>query len=1060
MRLGIKRKILFVLVGSLVLTTALHALLASYFTNRQNEASAFALLDLDLQGWQNDLQDLTIQLRKAAIAAVSDRVVLDQLVELNALEFSLEDNAGLTSSSETARTLAYLKAVSITRLDLVLRTAGFSSVSVYSRGRLSHHVTATDAGMMIHRSASETEWRSAAADAHGRLPTVSWPTWAAAAPPVATAVPSPDGPRVSFELSAGEGTVIEIAVPVQGVIEAVLTDDDRQPRGRFISDVAVAGTGQRAAARPTAPAGGTAVFAVVVFRRLLGQAELEKVAAKTGKLPALFSPTGEHRHTLTDVGLPPTEVLRTPNAGAPLAGDHRWQGIVNGRGDTYYAALHAWHFEGRPALVLALTTSREPTLQNIRQTVAAILSVAALILLFSLGAAALLVGRLINPVVALTSAVKAIGARGREEGSAGLEGLKPVAIAAPDEVGELTRAFNRMIVELRTTLETLEQRVQARTAELRQQARYLRTLIDTLPMMVWLKDTEGRYLAVNQAQADACSHHPDEIVGKTDRDLWPEGLAERNRAEDQAVMGSRERRTIEGSIPDGSRDTWIEICKAPVVDEDGTVLGTVGAARDISERKAAEAAREAALQEARRLARLRSEFLAQMSHELRTPLNGILGYAQIMQRDESLDRRQRANVSIIRESGEHLLTLIDDVLDLAKVEAGKIELHPSDFALGPFLRSLSDLVRVKAEERKLDFACEAASALPHFIRADQKRLRQVLLNLLSNAIKSTDQGQVTLEVRPGGPGRLRFEVRDTGIGIAEDQLETIFQAFEQAGDPERRMGGAGLGLAISRQFVRLMGGELLVASRLGEGSRFWFEIDTPAVEAGRAEAPEGRIEAYIGPRRSILVIDDIAENRRLVVDMLSPLGFTMHEAENGAQGIERATRLRPDLILTDVFMPELNGLEATRRMRRIPVLADVPIIAMSASASPGDEQSCLSAGMNAFLPKPLDMGRLLGLIGEMLHLQWEHAAVAPDTAAQRTAPGPLVAPPPVELEALHLLVLRGNMRGIIAEASRIAALDRRYHAFSEELRRLAEGFQSKALLKFVERHLREEGLPP
>ncbi len=1056
MRLGIKRKILLVLVGSLALTTALHALLASYFTNRQNEASAFSLLDLDLQGWQNDLQDLTVQLRGAAIAAVSDRVVLNQLSELIALEFNMEDNAGLTESGETARTLAYLKAVSITRLDLVLRTGGFTSVSVYSRGRLSHHVTATDAGMMIHRSASETEWISAPADAQGRLPTASWPIWPAAEPPAATEMAPPDGPRVTFGLSSSEDTIIEIAVPVQGAIEAVLTDDDRQPRGRFISDVTVAGLGRDAAAPAQAPR--PEVFAVVVFRRLLGTAELEKVAAKTGKLPALYSPSGDHRHMLTEVGLPPQQALRALQAGAPIADGRRWHGIVNGGEASYYAALRTWNFEGRPAMVLAMTTSREPTLQNIRQTVAAILGVAALILLFSLGAAALLVGRLINPVVALTSAVKAIGARGRDGGS-GVEGLQPVAIAAPDEVGELTSAFNRMIVELRTTLESLEQRVQARTGELRQQTRYLRTLIDTLPMMVWLKDTDGRYLAANQAGASASGHELQDMVGKTDRDLWPSSVAERHRAEDQEVMGKRMRKTIEGPIPNGDGQHWIEICVAPVLDEDGTVLGTVGAARDISERRAAEVAREAALEEARRLARLRRDFLAQMSHELRTPLNGILGYAQIMLRDESLDERQHANVSIIRESGEHLLTLINDVLDLAKIEAGKIELHPGDFALGPFLRGLSDLVRIKAMERELDFACATASALPDSIKADQKRLRQVLLNLLSNAIKSTDRGEVRLEVSPAGPGRLRFEVRDTGIGIAEDQLETIFQTFEQAGDAQRRMGGAGLGLAISRQFVRLMGGELLVASRLGEGSRFWFEIDAPEVATAQAEEQEGRVKAYLGPRRSILVIDDIAENRRLASDMLSPLGFGMYEAENGTIGLERAIGHLPDLILSDVFMPELDGLETARRMRQIPALAGIPIIAMSASASRGDEQSCLAAGMNAFIAKPLDMGRLLGLIGEMLQLQWVHAGRSP-VAPPGSAAEALVAPPPDELESLHRLALQGNMRGIIGEADRIAALDRRYHSFAEQLRRLAEGFQSKALLKFVERHLNEQGLPP
>lgn len=602
--------------------------------------------------------------------------------------------------------------------------------------------------------------------------------------------------------------------------------------------------------------------------------------------------------------------------------------------------------------------------------------------------------------------------------------------------------------EIRGLNAGLERRVQERTAELRQKTRYQRVLFDTLPVWAWLKDTKGNVLASNQP-ADSVLTAQGEAVGP-----WSP-RAEASRRDEAEVMESRQRKIVERqeAFPGAQEPVWVETYYAPVLDEDGTVLGTVGVARNISERKAEEAAREAALADAERLAQLRSDFLAQMSHELRTPLNSILGYTQILERDKTLDERQRAGLNVIQNSGEHLLTLINDILDFAKFEAGRVELDLTDVPLDHFLRTIGEIVGVRAEMKNLPFLCDLAPDLPVEIHADEKRLRQVLLNLLSNAVKFTDQGRVALRVRFFPPSRLRFEVQDTGVGISEDQREAIFLPFEQVGAGRHQLGGTGLGLPISRQLVRLMGGDIHVESRVGEGSTFWFELDTPVVRVVPPAMPAAEmVVGYQGPRKKILVVDDVAENRRMLVDMLGPLGFEMVEAENGAEGVEKAQAHRPDLILMDAVMHGMDGVEATRRLRRLPEFEQVPIVAVSASVSDCDEQSCRDAGMNGFLVKPIGMDRLLAKIAALLRLGWTYALFLEEPAA---ATG-LELPPEGELRTLHELALQGDMRGILQSAERLEALDGRFRPFAGQLRQLAGGYQSKALLSLMERYLKRK----
>jgi signal transduction histidine kinase/ActR/RegA family two-component response regulator len=419
---------------------------------------------------------------------------------------------------------------------------------------------------------------------------------------------------------------------------------------------------------------------------------------------------------------------------------------------------------------------------------------------------------------------------------------------------------------------------------------------------------------------------------------------------------------------------WLRIVATPFhADRKTTTLN--GYWQDVTESKAQEQALVDAKNKAEAATQAKSVFLANMSHELRTPLNAVLGYAQILKRAKNLTERQVYGLEIIHNSGQHLLSLLNDLLDLAKIEAGKFKLFSAPIDLPAFLRGISDMIRVRAEQKDLLFIYEAPSDLPVAIQADEQRLRQILLNLLGNAVKFTDQGEIKLGVRclaaEDSLAVLRFDISDTGVGMSDDQLKSIFQPFEQVGDTQRSISGTGLGLSISRHLTQMMGGDINVHSELGKGSLFSFDLSF-RIEPNAVEAQDihKSVTAYEGPRRIVLIVDDVAANRSLLSDFLENLGFEIRVAENGQTALARVQITMPDIILMDIRMPVMGGLEAIRRLRGMPNVKNIPIIAISASATREDEGYSLAAGANDFLSKPIDEGRLLEAMGTHLNLVW------------------------------------------------------------------------------------------
>lgn len=436
----------------------------------------------------------------------------------------------------------------------------------------------------------------------------------------------------------------------------------------------------------------------------------------------------------------------------------------------------------------------------------------------------------------------------------------------------------------------------------------------------------------------------------------------------------------------------------------------------------------------------KSRYVTGLSHELRTPLNSIMGFTQILRRDKALPVQHQEALTIIQRSGSHLLSLIEGLLDVARIEAGKLRLEPREVPLLEFVHELERMIEPLARDKGLGFTLEVQGRMPMVVRADEKRVRQILINLLGNAVNFTERGEVRLVVNYRRE-TATFEVIDTGVGIEAEKLERIFQPFER-GDPLRRDDGVGLGLTIAKLLTALMGGELLVASTPGVGTRFQVRLFLSEVRVPKAVIHrEHDVAGYEGPRRRILVVDDHLEHRLVIAGMLGPLGFEISDAGNGQDAIRQVALQHPDLILLDLSMPGMGGLECARLIRRN-ALSTAPIIVLSANVAPlaDDLDSHGTALCDGHLAKPVDMAVLLDCLQRHLQLQWRHhGGVAGPTGRRR-----------IDHEALrplHEHCAQGYVRGVHEV---LDTLHRQYpgsDALIAEWRSLARAFQLDALAR-------------
>ena len=393
---------------------------------------------------------------------------------------------------------------------------------------------------------------------------------------------------------------------------------------------------------------------------------------------------------------------------------------------------------------------------------------------------------------------------------------------------------------------------------------------------------------------------------------------------------------------------------------------------------------------------------------------------------------------------------------------------PAEFDFPEFLQGITAICRIGAAQKNIAFNCEYLSSLPNAISADEKNLRQILINLIGNAVKFTEKGGVTFKVLREERTevlttnvRIRFQVEDTGIGIAADELPKIFAPFEQVGNTRRHTEGTGLGLAIGRQLVEIMGAELKVESTLGRGSIFWFELDLLAVDSPEKnkKRSEKFIKGFNGTNKKILVADDRRENRSVLIHLLQPLGFEIIEAVDGQDCLNKALEFQPDCILIDLVMPVMDGFEAMRQIRKLPQLQNVVAIGTSASIMEVEKQESLAAGCDAFIPKPIRVEELLNCLQVHLGLQWiyeelQNGNTESEVSRQQSQiqEREIIAPPADEIAVLFELAMRGDLGEIQKQAEKLTKMDVKYVSFASHLNQLVKNFDEAKILEFVEQY--------
>jgi PAS domain S-box-containing protein len=608
--------------------------------------------------------------------------------------------------------------------------------------------------------------------------------------------------------------------------------------------------------------------------------------------------------------------------------------------------------------------------------------------------------------------------------------------------------------------------------EISRQKEYFEALFVNSPVAIVTADLEGTIVSWNPTAEKLFQYSQDEVIGRNlddivanDDSIREEGKAyTRDVIEVGRVQATTRRTRKDGSMVD------VELLALPVIVGQERI-GFISIYVDIADLQAARREAEAAN-------KAKSIFLANMSHELRTPLNAILGFTQLMDQDPNLTSDQQDNLRIINQSGGHLLTLINDVLEMSKIEAGRQTIRENSFDIHLLLDSLEEIFRVKAIDKDLGLTFERADNLPQYIVADANRLRQVLMNLLGNAVKFTKKGGVTLRAEASPQStpswtdkvQVQFEVEDTGPGIAPEELKAVFEPFVQVINDEQYFEGTGLGLSISRQYVRLMGGDLTVTSAVGQGSTFKFNI--LAELADEVDVPEVQpIRRVIGvipgqPNYRLLIVEDRDTNRQLLRKILHPLGFELKEAINGEEAIELWKSWSPHLIFMDMQIPIIDGFEATKEIKETQRdreldksdRKDSIIIALTASAFEEDREKILSVGCDDFIRKPFQIEAIYELLAKHLSVEYQYADESIGKyyteqkedlgfGAERVFPEDFAKLPDGLITTLRDAVIKANLTHIHAAIQKIQETEPQ---LSKVLQDLANNFDYKKILKLID----------
>ncbi|NES95709.1 MAG: PAS domain S-box protein [Desertifilum sp. SIO1I2] len=519
-------------------------------------------------------------------------------------------------------------------------------------------------------------------------------------------------------------------------------------------------------------------------------------------------------------------------------------------------------------------------------------------------------------------------------------------------------------------------------AEVKAQQQFLRQVIDVVPSAIFVKDRQGYFLIANKVSAQMHGTVPERMINKREHEFNPNFdpvHLEQYLATNRAVMETRQPQTLTQEIMTAQGEMrWYKTVISPFIDAQDCVQGIIGTSTDITELKNVETALRQAKERAESANRAKSQFLSNMSHELRTPLNAILGFSQVLSRSNCLDNEQQEQLKIINRSGEHLLNLINDILSMAKIEAGQITLNLHCFHLPLFLDDIERMLQLKASEKGLQLIVERSPNLPSNVLADENKLRQILVNLLANAIKFTSAGSVRLGVSctPQHKERLalHFKITDTGPGIAPSEMDLLFDPFVQTTVGRQSMQGTGLGLPISREFVRLMGGEIEVDSHLAQGTTFRFNIDLSETASASCKPwPTHRRVIGLEPNQPpyrILVVEDADESRLLLLQLLQPLGFQVQQAVNGQEAVKLSSSWKPHLIWMDIRMPVMDGYEATRQIKAASQGWSTIVIALTASAFEEERCQIIAAGCDDFVYKPFQESVLFDKMAEYLGVRY------------------------------------------------------------------------------------------